>query len=932
MAAVENADLRRRSPAGLFLRYILLVPFFLITAGLAWFTWGLRDGLTMSAFERRMPLKNPVAVAWDGKDHLYALDDKYFRIVQMDLQGQVTRQLRVQADDRGRYSYWSELAVDPEGVLFTSKVVYSVETEIVEWEEISRIQPDGGEKVLYILKHEGDTEAYDTRILTLQVREGWLYFDVRGDETVALWRVALQGGDAQKVLDIPSGRADVYNMAGTSPGALWITSYSGDRVWRLNAEGSLVDAGFSPAAPEVPPIVLADKVFPAPGGGVYITDLFNQCVYRGSADGKLETWLSKADLPDKPPRALFKDIWAAADGRMAVVESIKRAPTDDPAAGEGGRLVVYGADRKVVKEFTAGIPSQDLWMRMLLPWLFLGLAALAFIGTALYAYIAIFSRRVSLVLKLIIAFVPLVIASVAFVAVSTFTGASSKVEEEIRFRLAALAQAGQHAIDGDAVDRIQRPSDYLGEDYNKVAEELDTLLGGSSDPWNQRIFANIVKLYNGMFYIMDDSSAGYGVLYPLPVAPFDRYKEALDSGRIVTYEYTDADGTFLEAAAPVRNGQGATVAVLYVGSSKDDLMLLQAEFQRGVTVNAAIVAGALLVAIVLVSMFLLLSVGRLRGAVGRMSKGDWGVQVRIRSRDEIGDLGQGFNVMSSSLKRHITEVTSMSDAYARFVPREFLRFLRKEKIEEIALGNQVEMDMGILFADIRSFTEISESMKPQENFNFLNSYLSRMGPVIRRHGGFIDKYLGDGIMALFPRIAGDGVRAAVEMQGELVVYNGHRAKSGYRPISVGVGVHAGRVMLGILGELERLEGTVIADAVNLTSRLQGLTKTYGARIVTSDEAVRSMGDKAPEHRFLGRALVRGRSRAVSIVEVFAADPPAEMKLKRDTKSLFEQAVRHFLGGKKAEALRGFNAVRDANPADKAAVFYIAACTRWKTGG
>ena len=211
-------------------------------------------------------------------------------------------------------------------------------------------------------------------------------------------------------------------------------------------------------------------------------------------------------------------------------------------------------------------------------------------------------------------------------------------------------------------------------------------MNSGADPWNQRVFANVTKLYNGMFYIMADYASSYGVLYPMPHAPFERYLAAFETGTLQQYEYTDADGTYLEAAAPVRNAAGETVAVLYVGSSKDDLVLLQEVFRAEVIRDTAVAAGALMLVIAAVSVFLLLSIRRLRRAVGRMEKGDLDVAVSIRSRDEIGDLGQGFNAMGRRLKGTFDEITSMSDAYARFVPREFLQLLGKEKIAEIELG------------------------------------------------------------------------------------------------------------------------------------------------------------------------------------------------------------------------------------------------------
>ncbi len=911
----ETVSPPRRAGMPSWLRYAILAPLALLLAGLAWVAWDRRDGLALAALQRRIPLARPVSVALDDRGTLYTLDDKYFRILGIDAEGRATSLRYVQPPDPERYEYWSELAVDADGALYAAKVVYFVDTELVDYEEIDRFPPGGRPEVLYTLDHGEDEYAYDTHLLTLQVHGGHLYFDVRGEDSVGLWRVALTGGAPEHVLDVAAASTDVYNLAGFDAAGLFVASYSGDRIFRIDSGGNLVDAGLHPARPDVPPYVLADKLFVDAEGRLLVSDLFNQCIYRAGTDGALEVLLSKNDLPDRPGRALYKDFWVAGDGSIAVVE---------PIGGEAGRLVVFGPDGTVEREITSAVPSFPLWVRLLEPWLALAGLALAFAGTLVYVYLAILNRRVALVLKLVLAIVPLVVASIIYISNSVFTKTLARVEEELLFRLSALAQAAAGAVDGDAVDRLRVPSDYLGDDYNEVAGALDRLVNSGSDPWNQRVFANVTKLYNGMFYIMADYASSYGVLYPMPHAPFERYQAALATGEMQRYEYTDADGTYLEAAAPVRNGKGETVAVLYVGSSKDDLVLLQQSFRSEVTRDTAAAAVVLSAVIAAVSVFLLLSIRRLQRAVGRMQGGAYETRVAIRRRDEIGDLGQSFNVLGDSLQGSFRQITTMRDAYARYVPREFLQLLGKKEIHEVEIGNQVEVSMAVLFADIRDFTRLSDAMAPQENFNFLNMYLSRMGPLIRGNHGFIDKYLGDGIMALFPGDPSDAVRAAVEMQREIPTYNRHRQRMNYAPIAIGIGVHAGPVILGIVGEEERREGTVIADAVNLASRLEGLTKTYGVRIIVSERMIATMGENAPDHRYLGHAEVKGKG-AVPVHEIFGADPPEDARLKRHTKSYFERGVRLFLQGDHAEALRYFRAVVKAHPADPAAAYYVAAC-------
>jgi adenylate cyclase len=272
-----------------------------------------------------------------------------------------------------------------------------------------------------------------------------------------------------------------------------------------------------------------------------------------------------------------------------------------------------------------------------------------------------------------------------------------------------------------------------------------------------------------------------------------------------------------------------------------------------------------------------------------------------------------------SARDHSRKAEAQAAAYGRFVPHEFLSLLHKDSIESVNLGDQIEMKLTVLFADIRSFTTLSEDMTPVENFNFLNSYLSRISPVVRRNGGFIDKYLGDGIMALFPGSPQDAVHAGLELMETVRIFNGHRANCGYRPIAIGVGINMGTLMLGTVGESSRMEGTVISDAVNLASRLEGLTRLFGAQILVSSDLLAACPDAARlPHRYLGRVRVKGKLRAVTVYEII--DAPYLVRM--DTREIFEEALRNFERRSFKNAVAGFQTVMGLDPADEAARYYL----------
>ncbi len=209
-------------------------------------------------------------------------------------------------------------------------------------------------------------------------------------------------------------------------------------------------------------------------------------------------------------------------------------------------------------------------------------------------------------------------------------------------------------------------------------------------------------------------------------------------------------------------------------------------------------------------------------------------------------------------------------AASRFVPHEFLRFLGKQTLAECRLGDHVSQFMTVLFADIRDFTTMSEQMTVEDNFQFVNAFLGRIGPVIERHRGFIMTYIGDAIMALFPG-ADDGVRAGLAMLEKLQQFNAERGVAGHEPIRIGIGLNSGQLMMGTIGEPNRIEGTVISDAVNVASRVEGLTKEYGRPMLITQQTVdRLAAPDAYAIEAVDRVAVRGKSEPVTVYAIAAA--------------------------------------------------------------
>jgi len=305
----------------------------------------------------------------------------------------------------------------------------------------------------------------------------------------------------------------------------------------------------------------------------------------------------------------------------------------------------------------------------------------------------------------------------------------------------------------------------------------------------------------------------------------------------------------------------------------------------------------------------------------------------VRTNNELGLLTEGYNDMSQKLGDYIQNMSEMTEAYSRFVPKQFLEYLGKDSFVDIKLGDQIQKEMTVLFSDIRSFTEISEKMTPKENFDFINYYLGYMEPVIRNNNGFIDKYIGDSIMALFSDSPENAINAAIEMRIKLSQFNQVMDQFGKPVINSGIGIHFGTLMLGVVGGEGRMDGTVISDAVNLASRLEGLTKIYGSSIIISqDTLIKIENPDLYQYRFLDIVKVKGKKEPSYIFEIIDGDPEDIKELKLQTKDDFTKAINLYKSQKFDEAVKAFESIVEINQNDKAAKTYIERCNRFIESG
>lgn len=289
--------------------------------------------------------------------------------------------------------------------------------------------------------------------------------------------------------------------------------------------------------------------------------------------------------------------------------------------------------------------------------------------------------------------------------------------------------------------------------------------------------------------------------------------------------------------------------------------------------------------------------------------------------------------LSKDLQKSVDNQVQLNQAIKRFVPVQFLQELGKAEYSDIQMGDSTAKVMSVLFSDLRSFSKLSESLSPKQNFKFLNSYLKRMEPHIEKHGGFVDKYIGDAIMALFrdrektqEGSADAALQTALALRLELKEFNAYRATRNYTSIDFGIGINTGELMLGTVGSENRLDTTVIGDTVNLASRLEALTKYFGTPILLSDFTYQNLADPNLYNlRKIDLVRVPGKDTPVIIYELISNETPEFADKKMATLINFYHAMDLYTKRQFVEALEVFEQILDFNPDDSVVTIYVERC-------
>jgi class 3 adenylate cyclase len=264
-------------------------------------------------------------------------------------------------------------------------------------------------------------------------------------------------------------------------------------------------------------------------------------------------------------------------------------------------------------------------------------------------------------------------------------------------------------------------------------------------------------------------------------------------------------------------------------------------------------------------------------------------------------ISRAQNKASAKVEFALDRTRQMSRAVQAFIPRNFLKLMAVDSILHLERGDQTEVSVAMLLCDIRNFTGISEHMTNEQLFDWLQAHLTRMTRTTEKHNGFVDKFVGDAVSAIFMNPS-DAVHCGVKMQTvtdalcyELIAHNEDHM------VKIGVGVHYALVGVGVLGNDKHHSCSIVSAEINVAGQLEALTKQYGARIIITDRAAELLSEGAFEFRVLGRARLSLTSeREFTLYDIFQADPLPMKRYKHETAEVWDRLVQAQEDGRYAD--------------------------------
>ncbi len=565
----------------------------------------------------------------------------------------------------------------------------------------------------------------------------------------------------------------------------------------------------------------------------------------------------------------------------------------------------------------------NLFPRLLIRWA-ICTAGLAVILLLLYAFICRLQGRVLLAHRMTLLFWPICVCTAIGLTIGLAAFSMVPVYEELEKSMQLEAEILIEQLNRLPLGQVDLLRDYGTDSYAVLAQTFADATneavhsGGRADgvrlytTYNQRLFVGLSADISQRFQSLDAfADANEQTLYQTVLASPPSTE---DGQPICTLNRQNEDQWRL--LMPMTLGE--KVGVLEI--SVDRIQYVHAVFYRNLAVIGSCVGVASLIlfcAFLLVLHRCLRPLGELKQTADRIAEGKWAERVQLLAKDELGDIGSAFNMMTDKLNQYISNLVVLNRAYIKFVPRELFHMLGKTKITEIALRDQNMSVMSILYVGFRMGHTAENAVSETAYFDMLNDSFDKLFEIIRKNDGVIDQFDGVGMLCLFPASPEGAVTASIQFRE---FFEAQGQNSGIKEV-----VSTGNTLIGVAGNETRNTMIAVSNEITRSYQLSNRMEEMGLQhIMTQDTIAALRGkEKGLQYRFAGH--IASETTPLKIYEILDGLPYYQKKLYLTTQGSFEQGVAAYIAGDFRKARDCFAEVICVNENDRAAMYYLMLC-------
>lgn len=831
--------------------------------------------------------------------------------------GHILRTVKLPEDPSGTFSEYGNLTSDGQGNFYVHRTQKNAVSYFVFYEEILKITPDGKTITpIYTIDYKSEGKVEYSLIKKIYTLGRSMYVIEKSPIDELTWSVSqinlfsMTTGKIKSIQMDP--KLDVSDLISLSDGSIVIATIQGDLLQYVDGKSEpLVKTGMASQ-------YLPAKLYPFDNNGFAFYDLLSAQVVAFSPASDTVTILRKSNAVISSTYQLtYKDANTLhINGERSLTGGMR-------VNAKGQRFLFLDRlnQQEVFSVYTYSWTDQAFQLLILLA----GFGGVAFVFRMLL--LAYEKSNGSLMIKIIAILLPLVLLIPIISLAVSFSYFSNLAKNDLFAELYHITTEKSKQIDFKAVQGINDLMDYKNVFFKQLEEER----GIEANVFNEKALDTYERWYYSVVYRYtgdkirvvagDAASFWTSTDYIYGERGNDIYEQALSGTETLLGENSDLSGEWVFALTPIKDAEGKTVGLFEVGTGKQSYMyFIQSYYSKLVKLNLAAV-GIVLLLVSLVIFRIILPLRQLNVTVADITAGNWGTTVDVRSHDEIGSLTAVFNKMSLFINDYIGELTKLNAIYFKFIPLKFFDLMDKKSIIEVGLGDYSKQEMTIAFINTFNYFDLSKGMGSKSQLDLLNKLFEGYANAIHQHNGLVGEFRNAGILAMFtePKDALDASYAILQKIHESTM-----------PIKTTISIHHGEVILGVVGDVNRMTTAVISDCVNEAVAIDKFAGKYNCSVLMTDAFIQTFeaGNEMPgKSRYIGELMDEHGENVLHIHEWLETVSVANQFSFIKTKERFSKALALYGEGQYDASKKDFIQVIRDNSADLVSKEYLYKCER-----